>query len=126
MAVGLSGEINPLPVAGVRIGSASLGIRDDPRDDLMVMEIAAGSGAAAVFTRNAFCAAPVIVAREHLAEQAPRYLLTNAGNANAGTGSAGIEDARSCCRALADCRDLVAAGGSVSSSSPISRGRRLR
>lgn len=102
MAVGLSGEINPLPVDGVRLGSASLGIRSEPRDDLVVMELGAGSRAAAVFTRNAFCAAPVTIAREHLERQAPRYLLINAGNANAGTGSNGLEDARSCCRALAE------------------------
>jgi glutamate N-acetyltransferase/amino-acid N-acetyltransferase len=102
MAVGLGGEINPLPVAGVRLGSASLGIRSDPRDDLAVMELAAGSRAAAVFTQNVFCAAPVTVAREHLSGQAPRYLLINAGNANAGTGAGGLEAARSCCRALAE------------------------
>ena len=102
MAVGLSGEIDPDPVAGVRLGSAPLGVRSDPRDDLTIIELAAGSRAAAVFTRNAFCAAPVIVAREHLGRQAPRYLLINAGNANAGTGSRGLADARSCCQAVAE------------------------
>jgi glutamate N-acetyltransferase/amino-acid N-acetyltransferase len=54
-----------------------------------------------VFTRNAFCAAPVIVAREHLAAGPPRYLLINSGNANAGTGAPGLQDARQCCNALA-------------------------
>jgi glutamate N-acetyltransferase/amino-acid N-acetyltransferase len=86
----------------VRLGSAALGLRSDPRDDLTVIELAGGSRAAAVFTRNAFCAAPVMVAREHLAGQAPRYLLINAGNANAGTGPDGVDDARSCCRTLAE------------------------
>ena len=102
MAVGLSGDINPMPVAGVRLGSASLGLRSEPRDDLAIIELATGSRAAAVFTRNAFCAAPVEVAREHLSGHAPRYLLINAGNANAGTGPDGMADARSCCRALAE------------------------
>jgi len=102
MAVGLSGEIHPKAVAGVRLGSAPLGVRSDPRDDLTIIELIAGSRAAAVFTRNAFCAAPVIVAREHLGRQAPRYLLINAGNANAGTGSQGLADARACCRAVAE------------------------
>ena len=101
MAVGLSGEINPVPVAGLRLGSAPLGVRSDPRDDLTVIELVAGSRTAAVFTRNAFCAAPVTVAVEHLARQAPRYLLINAGNANAGTGSQGLADARGCCQAVA-------------------------
>ena len=102
MAVGLSADINPISVPGIRLGSASLGVRREPRDDLMIMEIAAGSRASAVFTRNAFCAAPVVVAREHLDRAAPRYLLVNAGNANAGTGASGVADARSCCRLLAE------------------------
>ena len=102
MAVGLSGEINPIPVAGVRLGSAPLGVRSDVRDDLTIIELAAGGRATAVFTRNAFCAAPVIVAREHLTREAPRFLLINAGNANAGTGPQGVEDARTCCQAVAE------------------------
>ena len=89
MAVGLSSEVDPLPVAGVRLGSAPLGIRAEPRDDLVVIELAAGTRAAAVFTRNVFCAAPVTVAKEHLGREAPRYLLINAGNANASTGVVG-------------------------------------
>ena len=101
MAVGLSGEIDPKAVAGVRLGSAPLGVRKTPRDDLTIIELAAGSRAAAVFTRNAFCAAPVTVAREHLSRQAPRFLLINAGNANAGTGSRGLADAGDCCQAVA-------------------------
>lgn len=102
MAVGLSTEINPIPVVGVRLGSAPLGVRSQPRDDLTVIELAAGTRTAAVFTRNVFCAAPVVVARENLSRQAPRYLLINAGNANAGTGSEGLADARSCCQAVAE------------------------
>jgi glutamate N-acetyltransferase/amino-acid N-acetyltransferase len=60
-----------------------------------------------VFTRNRFCAAPVIVAREHLAQAAVtgadgiRALLVNTGNANAGTGEQGMQDARTTCAALA-------------------------
>ncbi len=102
MAVGLSGEIDANPVAGVRLGSAPLGVRSIPRDDLTIIELAAGSRAAAVFTRNAFCAAPVIVAREHLSRRSPRFLLINAGNANAGTGSQGLADARNCCQVVAE------------------------
>lgn len=57
---------------------------------------------AGVFTLNAFCAAPVTVAKEHLATSSPRYLLINTGNANAGTGQAGMLNARNSCAALAD------------------------
>jgi glutamate N-acetyltransferase/amino-acid N-acetyltransferase len=127
MAVGLSAEVNPDSVAGVRLGSAPLGVRSDARDDLTVIELAAGSRVAAVFTRNAFCAAPVVVAREHLGRQAPRYLLINAGNANAGTGSRGLADARCCCQAVAErsgcCADRVLpfSTGVIGVSLPVAR-----
>ena len=90
-----------LPVAGVRLVSVAAGIRYRDRDDLVVMELAENSQCAAVFTRNAFCAAPVLVARQHLSRQPPRYLLINSGNANAGTGEQGIADARQSCAAVA-------------------------
>ncbi len=90
------------PVPGIRLGTACAGIKKPGRRDLVVMELAPHSQTAAVFTRNAFCAAPVTVAREHLQQAAPRYLLINTGNANAGTGAAGLADARQCCAALAE------------------------
>ena len=92
----------PAPVAGIRLGVCSAGIKTAGRPDLVVMELAPGSSVAAVFTRNAFCAAPVHVAREHWQSGDLRYLLVNTGNANAGTGRQGMEDARASCRALAD------------------------
>lgn len=91
-------------IAGVRLGATSLGVRKPPRDDLTLIAIPEGAAVAATFTRNAFCAAPVIVAREHLAQKMPRYLVVNAGNANAGTGERGMEAARRVCA-------LVAAAG---------------
>lgn len=95
------------PVPGVRLSAAAAGIRYEGRDDLVLMEFPEGSHCAAVFTRNAFCAAPVAVAKEHLAASSPRFLLINSGNANAGTGEQGMADARASCTALAaiaDCR----------------------
>lgn len=91
-----------LPVPGVRLGTACAGIKKVDRRDLVVIELAAGAQVAAVFTRNAFCAAPVTVAREHLARQSARYVLINTGNANAGTGARGIQDAISCCDKIAE------------------------
>lgn len=88
------------PVPGIRLGTAAAGIKRAGRDDLLVIEAAAGGSAAAVFTRNAFCAAPVVVARAHLPFQ-PRWMLVNSGNANAGTGPRGEADARHCCAQLA-------------------------
>ena len=90
-----------LPVPGVRLGTTCAGIKQPDRRDLVVMELAADTRTAAVFTQNAFCAAPVIMARQHLAGVMPRYLLINTGYANAGTGERGLEDARQCCEALA-------------------------
>ncbi|MDG4554022.1 MAG: bifunctional glutamate N-acetyltransferase/amino-acid acetyltransferase ArgJ [Candidatus Competibacter sp.] len=94
--------MEPLTVAGIRLGTACAGIKYPDRRDLAVVELAAGTQAAAVFTRNAFCAAPVVVARAHLAAASPRYLVINTGNANAGTGRQGLADAEATCRALAE------------------------
>ncbi|MEY4684914.1 MAG: hypothetical protein RLZ25_1373 [Pseudomonadota bacterium] len=88
------------PVPGVRLGTAQAGIKKKDRDDLLVIEADEAAVVAAVFTQNAFCAAPVLVAREHL-EYGPRWLLINSGNANAGTGPRGLKDARSTCESLA-------------------------
>lgn len=101
MAVNLSAPAELHPVPGIRLGTIEAGIRKSKRRDLVVIECASGTTAAAVFTKNRFCAAPVIVAREHLATSMPRALLINTGFANAGTGAPGLADARACCEALA-------------------------
>ena len=91
-----------LPVAGVSLGIAEANIKRPNRKDLLVMQLCDGARVAGVFTRNRFCAAPVIVAREHLAQaDGIRALLVNTGNANAGTGEQGMQDARTTCAALA-------------------------
>ena len=92
---------NMHPIPGLKLGTTCAGIKQPDRRDLVVMELCEGASVAAVFTRNAFCAAPVIVARMHWEQAAPRYLLVNTGNANAGTGEQGITDALSCCDAVA-------------------------
>jgi glutamate N-acetyltransferase / amino-acid N-acetyltransferase len=94
-----------LAVPGVTLGVAEAGIRKADRKDLLVICLEAGTHAAAVFTRNRYCAAPVIVAREHLAalasEEGVRALVVNTGCANAGTGAEGLAAARATCSALA-------------------------
>ena len=94
--------MQPLTVAGIRLGTACAGIKYPDRRDLVVIEAIAGTRVAAVFTRNAFRAAPVTVARVHLAAASPRYLLINTGNANAGTGRQGLADAEASCQTLAE------------------------
>ena len=101
MAVGDLSLPVMLPINGVRIGIAESGIRCKNRRDLVVFEIAEGASTAAVFTTNAFCAAPVHVAKAHLQAASPRYLVINTGNANAGTGEPGMAAAQVSCQALA-------------------------
>ncbi|MFM7273034.1 MAG: bifunctional glutamate N-acetyltransferase/amino-acid acetyltransferase ArgJ [Gammaproteobacteria bacterium] len=103
MAVG-PGSVFPLrPVAGVRLGTARAGIRKPGRRDVVVLELAPGTRVAGRFTRNAFRAAPVLLAMEHLeaCRGEARYFLVNTGNANAGTGEAGLVHARQSCAELA-------------------------
>ena len=90
-----------MPVDGVRLAAGSAGIYGKARDDLALFEICEGAGVSAIFTRNRFCAAPVTVARGHLKRAPARYLLVNAGNANAGTGARGVDDAMQVCATLA-------------------------
>ncbi len=88
------------PVDGIRIGIAEAGIRYRNRRDLVVFELCEGANTAAVFTTNAFCAAPVQLAKTHLQQTPARYLLINTGNANAGTGQPGLDAAIRSCQQL--------------------------
>lgn len=88
-------------VPGIRLATAAAGVRKPGRQDVLLIEIAPAATTAAMFTTNAFCAAPVMLAKQHLTSASPRYLLVNSGNANAGTGSAGLAAARACCLQLA-------------------------
>ncbi|MDD2610796.1 MAG: bifunctional glutamate N-acetyltransferase/amino-acid acetyltransferase ArgJ [Giesbergeria sp.] len=104
MPVNLSAPVasDLLPVAGVRIGVAEAGVRKLNRKDLTVFLLDEGASVAGVFTQNRFCAAPVQVSREHLAaNQGIRAMVINTGNANAGTGAQGLDNARATCAALA-------------------------
>ena len=97
MTVGLSDPEGILPVAGVALASFAAGIKKNGKHDLVVITCDENSSCAATFTKNAFCAAPVILAKKHLSQNSPRALLINAGNANAGTGETGIQNAMQSC-----------------------------
>ncbi|MHA3083869.1 bifunctional glutamate N-acetyltransferase/amino-acid acetyltransferase ArgJ [Acinetobacter sp. ANC 5383] len=88
-------------VKGVKIGSTEAHVRYPNRRDLVIFEFAEGSHVAGVFTQNAFCAAPVRISKAHLLEKNARYLVINTGNANAGTGTLGLQNAQKICEALA-------------------------
>ena len=100
MAVGQTAFPKMHAVKGIKLGTCNAGIKQTQRDDILVVEMAESGCCAAVFTQNAFCAAPVHTAKAHL-PQAPRWLLVNSGNANAGTGKQGLQDAFACCANLA-------------------------
>jgi glutamate N-acetyltransferase / amino-acid N-acetyltransferase len=89
------------PVPGVELGIAMAGIKKPGRKDLLVMRLAPGAAVAGVFTKNRFCAAPVLLARKHLASPV-RALVVNTGNANAGTGKDGVKRALAVCKAVAE------------------------
>ncbi len=99
MAVGLQAPTHLTPVKGVTLAATACGIKKNAVPDLLLIALAEGSSVAGVFTRNAYCAAPVHIARKHLNATAPRALLINSGNANAGTGSDGERDALALCEA---------------------------
>jgi glutamate N-acetyltransferase/amino-acid N-acetyltransferase len=101
MAVGADQIINYLPVSGFKLGTTSAGIKTQGRKDLVIMQAQAGSTMAGVFTANAFCAAPVHICRQHLASHRPLLMVVNTGNANAGTGAQGMQDAEATCAAVA-------------------------
>lgn len=94
------------PVKGVKLTAVSAGIKKVGRRDVVLFELAEGSQVAGVFTKNAFCAAPVTVCREHLATAPIRYLVINSGNANACTGEQGVLDAKATCAAIAQQKGL--------------------
>lgn len=107
MAVGAHVFPEMFPVNGLQLGVVEAGVKYENRKDLVLFAAESGARVAGVFTLNAFCAAPVHIAKAHLkqlqAQQGqPFYLLINTGNANAGTGQQGFEDANLCCSAVAD------------------------
>jgi glutamate N-acetyltransferase/amino-acid N-acetyltransferase len=84
-------------IAGIAAGIKKSGL------DLGLLYSTRPATAAAVFTKNAFPAAPILVTREHLkaSSNTVRAILVNAGNANAVTGEAGMKAARQCAAELA-------------------------
>jgi glutamate N-acetyltransferase / amino-acid N-acetyltransferase len=100
------------PIAGVELGYAQAGIRKANRKDLLVLRLGSGATVSGVFTTNRFCAAPVQLCKAHLegARQSGvpiKALVINTGNANAGTGEAGLANANATCAALADLLELM-------------------
>ena len=91
-----------LPVKGVQLGFAEAYVKKPNRKDVLVIKLVEGTHVAGVFTKNRFCAAPVVLCKQFLAaNDGIRALLVNTGNANAGTGEEGLKRAQQSCDALA-------------------------
>ena len=101
MPVGLNAPSQLMPIPGIKIGVAESNIRYQDRDDLVVMTLSEGTKTAAVYTKNRYCAAPVTLCKEHAQACSPQALLINSGNANAGTGALGMQNAKQSCELVA-------------------------
>lgn len=97
------------PVKGIELGFAQAGIRKADKKDVLVIRLAEGTSVSGVFTKNAFCAAPVTLCKQHLAQHSGiRALVVNTGCANAGTGALGLANAEKTCEQLAQLLGLNA------------------
>ncbi len=106
MAVG-NGDLGVLhPVPGITMAAVSAGIKKPGRLDCVVFSLGDAASVAGSFTRNAFCAAPVTLCKQHLSVTHPHYFVINTGNANAGTGNTGMENARRVCLEIAELKSL--------------------
>jgi len=88
-------------IKGVKCSSIASGIKSNNSLDLSLISLVEDSSTAAVFTQNIFCAAPVLVAKNHLNFKI-QALLINSGNANAGTGKKGLENSFKSCEIIAE------------------------
>lgn len=96
--------------AGFVAGGGAVGIKDGGRPDVAIVATADHGAvpAAAVFTTNLACAAPVQVSRAHLVDGRAAAIVLSSGNANAATGEQGRHDARRMCELTAGALGLAA------------------
>ncbi len=130
-------ERRPVMPGGFAAGGLSAGIKRSGRPDLAIVRTTAGpAAAAAVFTPNAFAAAPVRLSRAHLAATEPagagRYgwveaIVSTSGSANAATGPAGDADQAEIASLLASAlgvareRTLALSTGIIGTRLPLDR-----
>ena len=103
---------------GIRAAGISAGFRTPARRDLALIAADGTCVAAATFTQNRFCAAPVQVSRKHVANGRARAVILNSGNANAATGTDGLAVAEQIARVVAanlgcDADDVLVASTGV-------------
>ena len=79
---------------GFLAAGVSCGIKPPPLLDLALIVSEKDGPVAGVFTKNRIPAAPVILDRRHLKKRIGRAIIVNSGNANACTGTQGIQDSK--------------------------------
>ena len=107
------------PIAGIKLGTAASGMRYQGRDDLLLISLAPESSVAGVFTQSDTAAAPVGWSRKIAATGAATAIITNAGNANAFTGSYGDDAVHDVVNNLAGYLDCDAGSIMVASTGVI-------
>ncbi|HLC08214.1 MAG TPA: bifunctional glutamate N-acetyltransferase/amino-acid acetyltransferase ArgJ [Methyloceanibacter sp.] len=106
-------------IDGVRIATASAGIRYSGRTDLLLALFDPGTAVAGVLTKSKTASAPVDWCRAHLAHGMARALVVNSGNANAFTGKRGTEAVKLTAEAAAEAADCLEADVYVASTGVI-------
>ena len=120
-------ENENLIVPGFMANGIHAGIKEDGRKDLSLIFSDRPASAAGVFTTNAFKAAPVILDMERLKTGEAQAILANSGNANAATGTQGLNDSRAMAKAAANAMKisekqvLVASTGIIGKRLPIGK-----
>ena len=95
-------DIKIYPVEGIKLGSVHSKMYQKRRYDLSIIELCKNTIISGVFTNNKAKAAPVLITQKHIKNKNLKYLIVNAGNANAGTGVQGINDIKKYCKKLSD------------------------
>ncbi len=89
------------PIPGIEIGVTATGIKKSNQYDLVLFVFSPATSVAGVLTRNKFRAAPIQICEKNLlGNHYIRALVINSGNANSGTGSQGLENAKIVCTEL--------------------------
>lgn len=93
-----------MPIAQYPLGfsacAMNIGIKDDSLD-FGVVYSEVDCQATAVFTKNNFPGAPILVGREHIRDGKLRAIVVNSKNANVATGEQGLRDSMAICREIA-------------------------
>ncbi len=94
-------KINKVSVPGFLANGISVGIKGSEQKDLGLIYSNIPARVAAVFTKNTFKAAPVLINTERVKKGMAQAIITNSGCANAATGKEGYKDALSVSAELA-------------------------